>query len=1222
MTDLDKLYKDLVHHDSHFRQNAVRFLSQYYIKEYSNIKKEHKEKIIDGMLSKLNKNEDSLEVKQVTVREFGKMAKYLKEEETIKIFNIIINFIIDEKVEGKDIYVLCIKELLKQLAASSYYVVGKTIIPVIVNGIQHKDNTIKELSYDTFNEYLNKYNYVLIRESDQIIKNKKLCYSSALETLKIDSLTLRKVCSFFIGNISAILNKDELHQLVNSLLKMIEKDSCMKSKITYFNTLTLIVRNAASKIAPYYDAIYPALQKYCDINKLIESSNLSSDDYDLANENAEACLNLAEMIILKLNNLVRNNHKDVLKMIIELVFYNPKFVEGNDDVVDNYNYDDYDYDYDYMGNFESEDSSWRVRRAAVKCISAFTKARITIEHELSGKVLLQLVTALKEKEENTKEDIINCISDLLDSFVFENPEADSTQTLEMLSFTKKSSSLTNKRETINTLIEKLNDLITNSCKSHKICLSRLIASLASVEPSDLLEKFGEFSKSLETNIFNDSSEAALSVMKIFYNALRGFLTSEELKDSYYKHIIYFLDLGLKHSYYKVNIESAQSICLLINAISQSYNLSDLKAINKNIYTAILPKFKLNDIDQELKASLVKAAGHLLKNSGQYLEKETISNILEIFYEKNSNENLRSLIFALLTKTLKENSQLKLGAYIGKYLDYILNHSIKYNIQVQYQSLELLSAIIEFSSESLNEKLVEQINSILLHTAKEDSLLNIIYEIFIKLYKLKIKASIVESSILSTIEIINTRPNIHSETIFEFLNQSIKLIDAKTASNNILNPLLSYLKDLSSATNNKSKCLSIISVNIGKEDLIIKSIIEKLLDSKTKDDNKKGALLYLGDVCVRSNKNFTEVYEIVEKIIGTCSEDLKSFASVCLGKIAVHNLSIFVNSLLKVKPNLIAFYFFAARQCLNELSKKGNVSPENSKVLFLLLDILVQNTKNNDEKVRTLSGESLGFLSLISEEFLKEVLALLNKDSEVKAYALFALKGIFASEKYDAKNLSSAFNTLITGLSDKDILIRTMAYNSLTNFAHNYFEIIKSNHSYLDEILASFDVHHKQNPDLVETIDLGGGVKIKNDKGLSIRKNIFSTIKILEDHIPEKMKFDRIIKILLEGLKDVEDVYNIAFTCLKRQLSYSSGAFISVIDQIVEIFSARLKNLKTIKDAGKDTGKKLNTFSEEVARFCNEISNIPEIAENPKFNEFKYNNEKILEQLNKEEEKQK
>lgn len=65
MEDLNKQLKDLTNYDPHFRQNAVRSLSQKYLDNNirNSLSEDDKTKIVNGLLSRLETSEDSLEVK-------------------------------------------------------------------------------------------------------------------------------------------------------------------------------------------------------------------------------------------------------------------------------------------------------------------------------------------------------------------------------------------------------------------------------------------------------------------------------------------------------------------------------------------------------------------------------------------------------------------------------------------------------------------------------------------------------------------------------------------------------------------------------------------------------------------------------------------------------------------------------------------------------------------------------------------------------------------------------------------------------------------------------------------------------------------------------------------------------------------------------------------------------------------------------------------------------
>jgi len=144
---------------------------------------DEKSKIIAGLLTRLSVTENSLDVKGIAVKSFGEISKFLKDNDIMKIFGELIKYIIDPKAEGKDIYTSCIKRIFAELQGTSCLTVGKILIPEIIKGLLVDDEVTKELCFDTFSDYLDSFNYVLInksKEAEDFLKNKESIIKTAL----------------------------------------------------------------------------------------------------------------------------------------------------------------------------------------------------------------------------------------------------------------------------------------------------------------------------------------------------------------------------------------------------------------------------------------------------------------------------------------------------------------------------------------------------------------------------------------------------------------------------------------------------------------------------------------------------------------------------------------------------------------------------------------------------------------------------------------------------------------------------------------------------------------------------------------------------------------------------------------------------------------------------------------------------------------------------------
>lgn len=84
-----------------------------------------------------------------------------------------------------------------------------------------------------------------------------------------------------------------------------------------------------------------------------------------------------------------------------------------------------------------------------------------------------------------------------------------------------------------------------------------------------------------------------------------------------------------------------------------------------------------------------------------------------------------------------------------------------------------------------------------------------------------------------------------------------------------------------------------------------------------------------------------------------------YISTCIGKVGVNDISKFVNKIKDTNEANITYNFIAIREFLQVISQRNIVDTSKVEQIF---GILVLNSKNTNEKIRTLSGECLGKLN--------------------------------------------------------------------------------------------------------------------------------------------------------------------------------------------------------------------------------------------------------------------
>ncbi len=107
----------------------------------------------------------------------------------------------------------------------------------------------------------------------------------------------------------------------------------------------------------------------------------------------------------------------LIRISISLLSYDPNYAYGENAYDAG---DEYGYEYDYYAN--DDDSSWKVRRSAVKILVTFIKARINLTKPDMSEIIHVLTSRLEEHSENVKIEFISCLGLYLKNFIVDVEE--------------------------------------------------------------------------------------------------------------------------------------------------------------------------------------------------------------------------------------------------------------------------------------------------------------------------------------------------------------------------------------------------------------------------------------------------------------------------------------------------------------------------------------------------------------------------------------------------------------------------------------------------------------------------------------------------------------------------------------------------------------------------------------------------------------------------------
>lgn len=729
-----------------------------------------------------------------------------------------------------------------------------------------------------------------------------------------------------------------------------------------------------------------------------------------------------------------------------------------------------------------------------------------------------MVFCLREHEETTKEDIIACLCLYLRSLTVENSQqqsfTDSSQELGLVRQVSIAQSII--PVIFNDLLENIKKILSSTNNNILICGLNLLTALSLPAAKEIITNLDTIKENINEILKKNSSNFNL-ILFAFFNKL---LKSVQNDQNIVQHIDTFISWmvqGMKNDFYKVNIESSQMAAQIVRILNESLTTEEIIPKLKIVNSEILPKFISNDIDQELKASLISTVGNIISHTVHILDETTLTKFFDVFFEKFKNENLVIICTNWIIRILKCQQKAEIfNSILKNFLKIIIELINKKNSTLRHSAVEFLCCILQNYPNAVKgfEKTLIQN---LLEYSSDEGFIQILFEtLLLILQNFSLDKDLLLYSINESTKILENS----SITISEKASSSLLQFNASASAR--LNPLeleslIKGLLNFKTISQSKSKLIAYYSKHAKNSEKLIKNLISDF-NSQKDLENKKNILLIIGDIAVIDNGSCAgEIFEIVIKIFKNEGDDIKPNAALALAKVGVQDPINFLKAInnLNTQEN-IRYALSSIRELIRIACEKDSfnvVKNIDQNFILELFSILVSEINTQDEKLVKLCGECLGLLSGKSKDLLIKYIQFLDNSNEsIRSGFYYGLKSLNLIE--DENLLMEVFDKIIKGLSENSIVVKQNAYNSLISYSHDYSKQFKLRFT---EIWTHFEKDFMIKSDLITEIDIGGGMRIKNDKGLPIRKAIFSTIKILLDNIPEKIHFEKALQMLLKGL---------------------------------------------------------------------------------------------------------
>lgn len=208
-----------------------------------------------------------------------------------------------------------------------------------------------------------------------------------------------------MGSFAVILNKTQLH---NMCLLLVNKIKQAKNKVDSFTLIQCfgsMARTVGNKIAPFLNDIFPILINF--------STQLNKDQsIDIDNEIVEASLSTFESLLKKCPKEIGPFVEKILSISEKAISYDPNYTYNDDDDAEMEGIDEAEggwgseFEDDEAVREDDDDTSWKVRRAAVKTIDISIQSRPELLRTMYQRHAKILVERFKERDDNVKCNIL------------------------------------------------------------------------------------------------------------------------------------------------------------------------------------------------------------------------------------------------------------------------------------------------------------------------------------------------------------------------------------------------------------------------------------------------------------------------------------------------------------------------------------------------------------------------------------------------------------------------------------------------------------------------------------------------------------------------------------------------------------------------------------------------------------------------------------------------
>ena len=997
-------------------------------------------------------DDQSNDVQSVAVKCLAIILKKVQQTQIGEICDKLCSLILDGKDALRDIYSIGLKTLIADVPDEMGPLVADRLTGRLLNGITRTGpEDIKRECLDNMADLLRRFGHLIVKDHEDIM-------NAVVRQLDHEKSLIRKRAAVCLGALAVCSSDSLLNRLVELILEQIEiaekkgrgKGTTASSSSgngntaqsadtrTLIQTVGTISRTVGYRLGRHLDRLVPLFLRFCG------ESDDENPQNESANELREHCLPGLESFVLRCPKEVSPYMASILKVSLGFMKYDPNYSYDGEDDADNAMDEDRNEDDDDEQAYEDEgfgsdddDTSWKVRKAAVRVISAVIAARPETPslQELFDSCADEMIGRFKEREENVRLDVLACFTTLLQATLASGGNRASGPST--VSGAMSSGAMSPTRSAgkggrgSNTLAAAASSLVQTRVgkivgaalkqlqgpASHvktKSMVFSMLRTLVSVMHGGLEDHMPALLGSVEKCISEKDQALKLDALLFLRLALETH-PPEALQGSLAR-LLPLVVAAVHEDWYKIIAEALRVLGALVQ-VARPRDETDAGMFTGNydysplvlpVYQAVLPRLEALDIDQEIKECAITTVGKLFSHFGDAL-KQQLPVVLSLLRKRLDNEITRLSTLKALAVIASSPLHLDLSSFL------LMDATSELSLFLRQQSrglkqttLQTLDALVLSSSAQLDAQTVAIIlheaaalvNDADLHLSHLALRLAISVMVKFRAHAESIRTEIYPKAIeLSSSSLLQ---GIARGTLVSFLQE---LVDAGYPGMSFVDVLEALYSRSTSpgstgvemakqSVGNVAKCVAGICARASAPDR--QATVQRLaLDLQQAGDEKRRhlALLCVGELGQQTDLSLggngaagAQLKDLILACFESGSEETKAAAAYALGRVAVGSMSVFLPVVLQaVESNRQQQYLLLAS--LKEIIiVHANQALDFAPYLDSVLPGLLRQCQAEEDGVRSAVAECLGALTSMHGARLVPVLLQLLATSSTSSSA--------------------------------------------------------------------------------------------------------------------------------------------------------------------------------------------------------------------------------------------